>query len=195
MICYKKNNERIAGVDEAGRGALAGSVFSAAVILDSASPIDGLADSKLLSPPKREALAIRIKKQALAYSIQEAYVSEIEEMNILHASLLAMYRAVASLSIAPDQVWIDGNQKPKQLPYAKTIVKGDSLVAEISAASILAKVERDHSMRLADLLYPAYGFANHKGYPTKKHIVMLQRFGVSPIHRKTFAPVAKNLSP
>ncbi|OAQ14328.1 ribonuclease HII [Bibersteinia trehalosi Y31] len=183
----------IAGVDEVGRGPLVGAVVTAAVILDPNNPIEGLADSKKLSEKRRLVLAEEIKVKALAWSLGRAEVEEIDELNILHATMLAMQRAVAGLSIQPDFVLVDGNRIP-QLPMpAQAVVKGDSLVAEISAASILAKVSRDQEMLALDQQYPEYGFAKHKGYPTKLHFEMLEQFGVTPFHRKSFAPVAKRL--
>ncbi|AGH39142.1 Ribonuclease HII [Bibersteinia trehalosi USDA-ARS-USMARC-188] len=183
----------IAGVDEVGRGPLVGAVVTAAVILDPNNPIEGLADSKKLSEKRRLVLAEEIKAKALAWSLGRAEVEEIDELNILHATMLAMQRAVAGLSIQPDFVLVDGNRIP-QLPMpAQAVVKGDSLVAEISAASILAKVSRDQEMLALDQQYPEYGFAKHKGYPTKLHFEMLEQFGVTPFHRKSFAPVAKRL--
>lgn len=183
----------IAGVDEVGRGPLVGAVVTAAVILDPNNPIEGLADSKKLSEKRRLLLAEEIKAKALAWSLGRAEVEEIDELNILHATMLAMQRAVAGLSIQPDFVLVDGNRIP-QLPMpAQAVVKGDSLVAEISAASILAKVSRDQEMLALDQQYPEYGFAKHKGYPTKLHFEMLEQFGVTPFHRKSFAPVAKRL--
>lgn len=183
----------IAGVDEVGRGPLVGAVVTAAVILDPNNPIAGLADSKKLSEKRRLALAEEIKAKALAWSLGRAEPEEIDELNILHATMLAMQRAVAGLSIQPDFVLVDGNRIP-QLPMpAQAVVKGDSLVAEISAASILAKVARDQEMDELDKQFPDYGFAKHKGYPTKLHFEMLEKFGATPFHRKSFAPVAKVL--
>lgn len=183
----------IAGVDEVGRGPLVGAVVTAAVILDPNNPIEGLADSKKLSEKRRLVLAEEIKVKALAWSLGRAEVEEIDELNILHATMLAMQRAVAGLTIQPDFVLVDGNRIP-QLPMpAQAVVKGDSLVAEISAASILAKVARDQEMDELDKQFPDYGFAKHKGYPTKLHFEMLEKFGATPFHRKSFAPVAKVL--
>ncbi len=183
----------IAGVDEVGRGPLVGAVVTAAVILDPNQPIEGLADSKKLSEKRRIALAEEIKAKALSWSLGRAEPEEIDRLNILHATMLAMQRAVAGLAITPDFVLVDGNRIP-QLPMpAQAVVKGDSLVAEISAASILAKVARDLEMAELDKQYPAYGFAQHKGYPTKLHFEKLAELGATPFHRKSFAPVAKIL--
>lgn len=180
----------LAGVDEVGRGPLVGDVVTAAVILDPTKPIDGLADSKKLSEKKRLALAKLVKENALSYAIGRANPEEIDELNILHATMLAMQRAVAGLNIDPEMVLIDGNRCP-DLPYpAQSVVKGDALVAEISAASILAKVTRDLEMQALDKEYPAYGFAKHKGYPTALHLEKLAEFGPIPAHRKSFKPVA-----
>ncbi|AYA05854.1 ribonuclease HII [Rahnella aquatilis] len=183
----------IAGVDEVGRGPLVGAVVTAAVILDPANPIAGLADSKKLSEKRREALYIEIKEKALAWSLGRAEPHEIDELNILHATMLAMQRAVAGLCITPDMVLIDGNRCPK-LPMASlAIVKGDSKVAEISAASILAKVTRDREMVELDLQFPEYGFAKHKGYPTPVHLESLARLGATTHHRRSFSPVKRAL--
>lgn len=183
----------IAGVDEVGRGPLVGAVVTAAVILNPNQPIEGLADSKKLSEKRRIALAEEIKAKALSWSFGRAEPEEIDRLNILHATMLAMRRAVAGLAITPDFVLVDGNRIP-QLPMpAQAVVKGDSLVAEISAASILAKVARDLEMAELDKQYPAYGFAQHKGYPTKLHFEKLAELGATPFHRKSFAPVAKIL--
>lgn len=179
----------IAGVDEAGRGPLAGDVVAAAVILDPSKPIDGLNDSKKLSEKKRLYLFEKIKNQARCYAVARASLSEIDELNILHASMLAMKRAVESLSVEPCKVLVDGNRLPKWRYTAEAIIQGDSLVAEISAASILAKVTRDADMEALDVIYPGYGLAQHKGYPTKAHIEAIGRLGVSAIHRLSFGPV------
>ena len=179
------------GVDEAGRGPLAGPVFAAAVILDPAHKIRGLKDSKVLTPERREELALRIRERAIAWSVASAEVHEIDTLNILQATLLAMRRAVLGLSVAPVEAIIDGNQCP-QLPcpvYA--IVKGDRDVSSISAASILAKTARDALLVEFDRVYPEYGFASHKGYATPEHLAALDRFGPCPIHRRSFAPVAQ----
>lgn len=179
----------IAGVDEAGRGPLAGPVIASAVILDPNQPIFGLMDSKKLSEKKREALFDEIYEKALAVSIGRASVEEIDSLNILQATMLAMTRAVVGLSVSPDAVWVDGNRLPS-LPYpAMAIVQGDSLHAQISAASIIAKVSRDREMVELSKRYPAYGFDGHKGYGTVQHMSALAEHGASPIHRRSFAPV------
>jgi len=183
------NQFLIAGVDEVGRGPLAGAVVAAAVILDENHPITGLADSKLLSEKRREILAEQIRQYALAWAIGRAEVEEIDNLNIFHASLLAMQRAVEGLTIAPNEVWIDGKFAPKINYITQTFVKGDKFKPVISAASIIAKVYRDHEMLLLDQRYPGYGFAQHKGYPTRAHREALQRLGACPIHRRSFAPV------
>lgn len=181
--------ELIAGVDEVGRGPLVGAVVTAAVILDPNNPIQGLADSKKLSEKKRLALAEEIKQKALAWSLGRAEPQEIDELNILHATMLAMQRAVKSLKIQPHFVLVDGNRIPDLAMPAQAIVKGDSLVAEISAASILAKVARDQEMAELDRQFPQYEFAKHKGYPTKVHLEKLAEFGALPQHRRSFSPV------
>lgn len=172
---------------------MVGAVVTAAVILDPNNPIAGLADSKKLSEKRRLALAEEIKAKALAWSLGRAEPEEIDELNILHATMLAMQRAVAGLTIQPDFALVDGNRIPDLPMPAQAVVKGDSLVAEISAASILAKVARDQEMDELDKQFPEYGFAKHKGYPTKLHFEMLAKFGATPFHRKSFAPVAKVL--
>ncbi len=179
----------IAGVDEAGRGPLAGPVFAAAVILDPSRPIAGLADSKVLSESKRDSLYILIKERCLSWAIAQASVEEIDQLNILQATMLAMQRAVNSLSIQPDEVLVDGNRLPVLTMPAQAIVKGDSKVQAISAASILAKVERDKLMVEYNNSYPDFSFEQHKGYGTKQHLAEIERFGVLEIHRKTFNPV------
>lgn len=179
----------IAGVDEVGRGPLVGAVVTAAVILDPANPIAGLADSKKLSEKRRLALYDEITARALAWSLGRAEPEEIDQLNILHATMLAMQRAVAGLSLQPDYVLIDGNRCPALPMPAQAVVKGDSLVAEISAASILAKVTRDREMAELDSLFPDYGFAQHKGYPTALHLEKLTQHGATPHHRRSFAPV------
>lgn len=185
----------VCGVDEAGRGPLAGAVFAAAVILDPARPIAGLADSKVLSEARREALAVEIRANALAWSIASASVEEIDRLNILQATMLAMTRAVAGLDPQPGQVLIDGNRVPKALTLpAEAIVKGDAKVAEISAASILAKTARDAELVALDARWPAYGFARHKGYPTPEHLAAIAAHGVLPIHRRSFGPVKRVLA-
>jgi ribonuclease HII len=170
-----------------------GAVVTAAVILDPANPIAGLADSKKLSEKRREALYIEIKEKALAWSLGRAEPHEIDELNILHATMLAMQRAVAGLCITPDMVLIDGNRCPKLPMASQAIVKGDSKVAEISAASILAKVTRDREMVELDLQFPEYGFAKHKGYPTPVHLESLARLGATTHHRRSFSPVKRAL--
>ena len=188
-----KNTGFICGVDEAGRGPLAGAVFAAAVILDPIKPIAGLADSKKLSEKKRDFLAGEIKEKALAWAIASCSAEEIDEINILQASLLAMKRAVESLSLQPDQLLVDGLHCPKLSIPMRAIVQGDSKEACISAASILAKTARDAELYILDEQYPQYGFAKHKGYPTPLHMQMLALHGVLPIHRKTYAPVRRLL--
>jgi ribonuclease HII len=180
---------RVAGVDEAGRGPLAGPVIAGAVILDPARPIDGLDDSKRLSPRQRERLAREIREHALSWAIGRAEVEEIDRINILQASLLAMRRAVECLAVRPALALVDGNRCPALGCDARAVVGGDRCVAAISAASILAKVVRDREMIELDRRFPGYGFARHKGYPTKAHIALLQTLGASPVHRRSFAPV------
>lgn len=179
----------IAGVDEVGRGCIIGPVIAAAVILDPAKPISGLTDSKKLTAKKRDALSIEIKHKALAWSIARAEASEIDRINILQASLLAMKRAVQSLSVQPDWLKIDGNQYPDINCPGETIIQGDLIVAEISAASILAKVYRDNEMLILDALYPGYELTKHKGYPTKLHKEKLDLLGITEQHRRSFAPI------
>ena len=181
--------EKLCGVDEAGRGPLCGPVVAAAVILDPARPIAGLADSKKLSEKRREKLAIEIREKALAWCIAEASVEEIDQLNILHATMLAMQRAVAGLALVPDRVRVDGNRCPRLEVPCEAVVKGDSLVAEISAASILAKTARDAQLLELDKLYPQYGLAGHKGYPTAAHLAALRAHGACDIYRKSFGPV------
>jgi ribonuclease HII len=185
----------VCGVDEAGRGPLAGPVYAAAVILDPRKPIAGLKDSKLLSERKREVLKKAIHLQSRAWAVAFATVEEIDRLNILQASLLAMRRAVDKLAIAPDEAWIDGNRCPQLACRARAIVQGDRLHAVISAASILAKTARDADMRALHLRYPQYGFDRHKGYPTAEHIERLSRHGPCAIHRRSFAPVRVLLAP
>jgi ribonuclease HII len=179
----------MAGCDEVGRGPLAGDVVAAAVILDPAQPIVGLDDSKKLTEKKRELLFDEIQLKAKSWCIARASVAEIDQINILQASLLAMTRAVRGLSIQPEHVLVDGNKLPKWSYAAEAVVKGDSRVAAISAASILAKVTRDREMVAFDAVYPGYGFAGHKGYPTKVHMDALAKLGITPIHRTSYAPV------
>lgn len=189
-----QNQQLICGVDEAGRGPLAGAVFAAAVILNPDHPIAGLADSKKLSEKKRDLLSIEIKQHALAWAIASCSATEIDEINILQASLLAMKRAIELLHIKADLVQVDGNKCPVISLPCEAIIGGDSKVQAISAASILAKTARDAELYLLDQQYPMYGFAQHKGYPTAYHLEMLNLHGVSPIHRITYAPVRRLLS-
>jgi ribonuclease HII len=183
----------VAGVDEAGRGPLAGPVVAAAVILDDLHPIAGLADSKKLSPAKRERLYDEIRAKALCCSVAEASVEEIDRLNILQATMLAMRRAVEGLRLTPTKVLVDGNRLPPLPMLAEAIVKGDSKVAAISAASILAKVTRDRWCAQYHVEFPAYGFDGHKGYGTAEHLAALRLHGPCPQHRKSFAPVAESL--
>ena len=183
----------VAGVDEAGRGPLAGPVVAAAVILDELNPIQGLADSKILTASRREKLFDEIRAKALCFAIAEASVEEIERLNILQATLLAMRRAVEGLRLRPYKVLVDGNRLPVLDVLAEAIVKGDATVPAISAASILAKVHRDRWCAEVDLAFPEYGFARHKGYGTAEHLAALQAHGACPQHRKTFRPVAEVL--
>jgi ribonuclease HII len=183
-----------AGVDEVGRGPLAWDVVTAAVILDPEQPIEGLNDSKKLTEKRRERLFDEIQLKARSWCIARATVAEIDQLNILQASLLAMKRAVEGLHIQPEHVLVDGNKLPKWRYAAEAVVKGDSRVAAISAASILAKVARDREMCELDKQYPGYGFADHKGYPTKVHIDALEALGVTPIHRLSYAPVKARLA-
>lgn len=189
----------ICGVDEAGRGPLAGAVYAAAVILNASHPISGLADSKKITEKKRDVLATEIKQHALAWAIASSSVEEIDDINILQASMLAMKRAIESLQAQFEGVLntqkvfvqVDGNKCPQIDLPCEAIVKGDSKVQAISAASILAKTARDAELYTLDKQYPMYGFAKHKGYPTKMHMALLQEHGVSPIHRRSYAPVRK----
>lgn len=183
-----------AGVDEAGRGPLAGPVAAAAVILDDTRPIAGLADSKRLSPARREALALEIRASSLAWSLGWADAAEVDEFNVLQATFLAMRRALVALRAAPVHVVVDGNRCPSLHGLAfectvEAVVRADATVASVSAASILAKTARDALMRELDLRYPGYGFADHKGYPTASHVAALRRLGPSPVHRRSYAPV------
>ncbi|HWQ39064.1 MAG TPA: ribonuclease HII [Burkholderiales bacterium] len=180
---------QVCGVDEAGRGPLAGPVFAACVVLDPERPIDGLADSKTLSPARREELALQIRQRCLAWAVAQASVEEIDSLNILRASLLAMQRAVERLGIEPGQVLVDGAHCPAVRFPVRAIVDGDAFIPEISAASILAKTARDACMRKLHRCYPNYGFDRNKGYPTPEHLAALRRLGVSPVHRRSFAPV------
>ncbi len=191
---YENLSGLVAGVDEVGRGPLAGAVVTAAVILDPDKPIKGLDDSKKISEKKRSILAQQIKERALCYCIARAEHGEIDDLNIFQATLLAMRRAVEGLGIRPDRVLVDGKFCPNITYSCEAVVKGDSRVAAISAASILAKVERDNEMIALDKVWPGYGFAKHKGYPTKVHIEALQKLGVTPIHRRSYKPVQKILN-
>lgn len=184
----------LAGVDEVGRGPLAGEVVAAAVILDPRRPIAGLRDSKKLSASRREELALVIRERALSWSIASASVAEIDELNILQASLLAMHRAVEALALQPEYVLVDGNRLPRWRYASEPVVRGDDRVPAIAAASILAKVHRDNDLIALEELYPGYGFASHKGYPTAAHLRALQSHGVTPVHRRSFAPVKKILA-
>lgn len=188
------NGPGLAGVDEVGRGPLAGEVVAAAVILDPQYPIEGLRDSKKLSPSRRDELAKIIRERALAWSIASASVAEIDEINILQASLLAMHRAVGALNPEPEYVLVDGNRLPQWDYASEPVIGGDDRVPAIAAASILAKVHRDNELVALDSVYPGYGFAAHKGYPTARHLKALQTLGVTPIHRRSFAPVKKILA-
>ncbi|MBO9662940.1 ribonuclease HII [Dokdonella sp.] len=192
----QRRAELVAGVDEAGRGPLAGPVVVAAVILDPQRPVDGLADSKVLSEAQRETLAPLIRAQALAYAVIAVDIDEIERLNILGATLLGMTRTLQALAVAPSLALIDGNRLPKSLPCpARAIVGGDANEPAISAASILAKTERDRIMREFDPIHPGYGFAQHKGYPTPEHLACLERLGPCAIHRRGFAPVRRLIAP
>ena len=187
-------NSRLCGVDEAGRGPLAGAVFAAAVILDPARPVPGLADSKLLDPARREALAVAIRRDALAWAVASATVEEIDTMNILRASLAAMARAVEALGVDPDEVVVDGLHVPATTWPCRALVKADRLVAAVSAASILAKTARDEEMVRLDAAFPGYGFARHKGYPTPEHLDALRALGPCSIHRRSFGPVREAIA-
>lgn len=183
----------ICGVDEAGRGPLAGAVVAAAVILDPARPIEGLNDSKKLTERARDRLAPLIRERALAWAVAEASVAEIDRLNILHATMLAMQRAVAALGIRPDLVKVDGNRCPHLDLPCEAVVKGDATVPAIAAASILAKTVRDAQLMALDIAHPEYGFARHKGYPTADHLAALRRHGVLDCHRRSFGPVRQLL--
>ena len=186
---FDSADDVVCGVDEAGRGPLAGPVFAAAVILDPAKPIVGLRDSKKLSEAQRDRLAIDIREHALAWCIAQSSEQEIDEINILQASMLAMRRAVEGLRVQPTLALIDGNRCPVMAVRSEAIVKGDDKVEAISAASILAKTARDAALLDLDKLYPQYAFDQHKGYPTALHLELLKQHGVSPVHRKSYAPV------
>jgi ribonuclease HII len=193
-IWYRRaGTDLVAGVDEAGRGPLAGPVVAAAVMLDPDRPVPGLADSKVLSEAKREALYGEIVCAALAWSVGRAEVAEIDRLNILQATMLAMQRAVAGLAPAAKYALVDGNRLPDLPCRAEAVVRGDSLVPAISAASIIAKVTRDREMHSMDTRYPGYGFAQHKGYPSRRHLEALKRLGVTAIHRRSYAPVRRLL--
>ncbi len=193
LIQQTRAGKLVAGVDEVGRGPLCGPVVTAAVILDPLRPILGLNDSKKLTEKKREALFVEIQEKALAWSIGRAEVEEIDQLNILHATMLAMQRAVEGLSITPDLALIDGNRCPQLNMASEAVVQGDGLIAEISAASILAKVSRDREMAVLDAQYPGYGIAKHKGYPTPAHLKALHELGPTPIYRRSFGPVRRLL--
>ena len=184
----------VCGVDEAGRGPLAGTVVAAAVILDPLRPIAGLNDSKKLSEKKRDALAVLIRERAVAWAVASASVEEIDRLNILHASMLAMQRAVAALSVRPTSALIDGNRCPQLDMPSEAVVKGDGKIASIAAASILAKTVRDAEMLALHAQYPMYGFDRHMGYPTAAHCAALAEHGASPVHRRSFGPVARQLA-
>lgn len=188
-----EGQELVAGVDEVGRGPLCGAVITAAVILDPARPIEGLNDSKKLTAVQREALFPVIQERALAWAIGRAEVHEIDQLNILHATMLAMQRAVAGLAVQPDRVLVDGNRCPVLPMPSEPVIQGDGLVPAISAASILAKVTRDREMQELELIYPGYGIGKHKGYPTREHLEALRTLGATPIHRRSFAPVRSAL--
>jgi ribonuclease HII len=185
----------VCGVDEAGRGPLAGPVYAAAVILDPALSIEGLADSKKLTPRQRRTLAPEIRSRAVAWSVASASVEEIDALNILQASLLAMRRAVEALAVTPHEVLVDGLHRPRLSVPVQAIVRGDATVAVIAAASILAKVTRDEEMLALHRQHPQYGFDRHKGYPTSAHLAALREHGVCPAHRRSFAPVRVLLAP
>jgi len=184
----------VCGIDEAGRGPLAGPVVAAAVILDPARPIPGLNDSKKLSEKKRDAVAVLIRERAIAWAVGEASVEEIDRLNILQATFLAMQRAVAALAVRPTSALVDGNRCPKLQMPVEAVVKGDGKIASIAAASILAKTVRDAGMLVLHQQYPVYGFDRHMGYPTAAHCQALEMHGASPVHRRSFGPVAKQLS-
>ncbi|MDA0421251.1 ribonuclease HII [Vibrio alginolyticus] len=190
---YPQGYQLVAGVDEVGRGPLVGDVVTAAVILDPNNPIEGLNDSKKLTEKKRMALLPEIKEKALAWAVGRCSPEEIDQLNILQATMVAMQRAVAGLQVQPDLVLIDGNRCPELPMDAQAVVKGDLRVAEISAASIIAKVVRDQEMEELDKLHPQFGFAKHKGYPTKAHFEAIEQHGVISEHRKSFKPVKKAL--
>lgn len=192
-LCNNAGMKLIAGIDEVGRGPLAGPVMACAVILHPERPILGLADSKVLSEKKREYLFEIIKENCLAWAVGRAEVAEIDQINILQATLLAMQRAINVLSIKPDHIQIDGNICPRTNYSMEAIIGGDGIIPVISAASILAKVIRDREMVEYDKIYPEYGFAKHKGYGTKQHLLAIRQFGITPIHRRSFAPIKDSL--
>ena len=187
-------DELIAGVDEVGRGPLCGAVVTAAVILDPLRPIQGLNDSKKLNQARREELFPLIQERALAWAIGRAEVEEIDRLNILHATMLAMQRAVEGLAVRPDRVLVDGNRCPVLPMPSEPVIQGDARVPAIAAASILAKVTRDREMQELELLYPGYGIGKHKGYPTPEHLSSLKLLGATPVHRRSFAPVREALT-
>jgi ribonuclease HII len=189
MIEMRDEATLVCGVDEAGRGPLCGSVVAAAVILDPANPIHGLNDSKKLAPRTRERLACVIRERALAWAVAEATVDEIDRLNILQATMLAMTRAVEALTVVPELVRVDGNRCPPLRLPAEAVIKGDATVPEIAAASILAKTARDRMMTELEMLHPSYGFAKHKGYPTAEHLAALREHGVIACYRRSFGPV------
>ena len=189
LLSIELDNTLICGVDEAGRGPLAGPVFAAAVILDPARPIEGLRDSKKLTAARRDVLALQIRQRALAWSIAQCSEEEIDRLNILQATMLAMRRAVEGLSIQPTLALIDGNRCPVVTMHCEAIIKGDNKVPAISAASILAKTARDAALITLHQQFPEYAFDQHKGYPTALHLARLREHGVSPVHRKSYAPV------
>lgn len=189
MLYQRPDVSLLCGVDEVGRGPLIGAVVTAAVILDPAKPIAGLTDSKKLSESRRERLAEQIKANALAWSLGRAEVHEIDQLNILHATMLAMQRAVNGLAVTPEWIMVDGNRCPLFSVPSTAVVKGDALVPEISAASILAKVARDHEMKVLHQQYPQYGLDKHKGYPTTVHLQAIQQHGILAEHRRSFKPV------
>lgn len=191
---FDEAGEVVCGVDEAGRGPLAGPVFAAAVILDPSKPIAGLRDSKKLSASRRDQLALLIQRDSLAWSIAQCSAAEIDELNILQATMLAMRRAIEGLSVVPTLALIDGNRCPVTTVRTEAIIKGDDKVVEISAASILAKTARDTLLREMHTRYPQYGFDQHKGYPTALHLARLREYGVTPEHRRSFAPVRELLN-
>jgi len=193
MPAAHESRRLVCGVDEAGRGPIAGPVFAAAVILDPRRPVAGLKDSKLLAPMRREALAVIIRREARAWAVASATVQEIDRLNILQATLLAMRRAVEQLEVHPDEAWIDGDRSPRLTCKARAVIGGDRSVPQISAASILAKTARDAEMLRLHVEYPHYGLDRHKGYPTPEHLALLARHGVCAIHRRSFAPVRRLL--